>query len=292
VHTPGPEGIFAVSSSNSDDAENMDASLLMSPDYVQPLVPSELAVLVQRLFEQDTISWLRHSTAKKLVQWRNTHGSNFTIQPDTRSPFSMRSTSAFSRDGASVLGSPLSPPSTSQVLVSYSGDNSTYTLARIADHTQREEKLAQMRLAKWATDLQRSLQNERERYEALARADRAVWLTERLGECVVDGSLVPINKTPGVGLEMSEKGTAGALIIPGQHFTPYYGTATIDRNDPLGLLRWNEKMKRSGWIAIQVIGSFGVVGGLALWFAKNWGIGGQGLQEWEWDWHWGWQSGR
>ena len=70
-------------------------------------------------------------------------------------------------------------------------------MARIADYTQREETMAQVHLAKWATDLQRSLQNERERYTAIARDDRAFWLTERLSECVDDGSLVPITQTPG-----------------------------------------------------------------------------------------------
>lgn len=288
--TSSPDGIFAVSSANSDDAETMDASLLMSPDYVQPLIPSELTLLVQRLFEHDTISYLRHCTAKKLVQWQKTNRSKPT--PELRSPFSLRSASAFG--GASDYASPLSSASTSQVLVSYSGDNSTYTLARIADHTQREERLAQMRLAKWATDLQRSLQNERDRYNALARAERAIWLTERLGECVIDGTLVPIDQTPGVGVESPEKVTTGALVRPGApRYTPYYGTAIIDRQDPLGLIRWNEKMKHRGWVAIQIIGSFGVIGGLAVWVVRNWGIAGQGLGDWdEWHWGWGWQFER
>jgi hypothetical protein len=287
---PSPQGVFAVSSANSNDAENMDASLLMSPDYVQPLVPSELAVLVQKLFEQDTVSWLRHCAAKKLIQWRATHPPTQAFQSDIRSPFS---TSALSRDGVSGFASPMSSTSTSHVLVSYNGDNSSYTLARIADHTQREEKLAQMRLAKWATDLQRSLQNERERYEALARQERAIWLTERLGECVIDGTLVPINRTPGVGIEVLEKDAAGALVKPRQRYSAScYGTTAIDRHDPLGLLRWNDKMKQNGWIAIQIIGSFGVIGGLAYWFARNWGIGSQGLLEGNWEWHWGWQCAR
>src|SRR6202000_2471800 len=44
---------------------------LMSPDYVQPLLPSELTVLVNQVFNPDTISWLRHSAAKKFISWRS-----------------------------------------------------------------------------------------------------------------------------------------------------------------------------------------------------------------------------
>jgi len=70
--------------------------------------------------------------------------------------------------------------------------STSYALARITDHTQREERLAQIRLANWASELQRSLANERAQYEATARNERAIWLTEKLGECVQDGMLVAV----------------------------------------------------------------------------------------------------
>jgi hypothetical protein len=62
---------YAVSSTPGSDSETMDASLLMSPDYVQPLIPSELAVLVDQVFNPESIAWLRHSVAKKFLAWRN-----------------------------------------------------------------------------------------------------------------------------------------------------------------------------------------------------------------------------
>lgn len=59
-----------VSSTSGPDNETMDASLLMSPDYVQPLLPSELTALVSQVFDPESITWLRHSAAKKMLTWR------------------------------------------------------------------------------------------------------------------------------------------------------------------------------------------------------------------------------
>jgi hypothetical protein len=61
---------FAVSSALSEDAETMDASVLMSSDYVQPLVSSDLTRLVDQLFDPDNAQWLRHCAVKKFIQWR------------------------------------------------------------------------------------------------------------------------------------------------------------------------------------------------------------------------------
>ena len=47
-----------------------------------------------------------------------------------------------------------------------------FTVARLLDHTQREEQFAQAQLAKWAADLQRALRNERARFAALAEIAR------------------------------------------------------------------------------------------------------------------------
>lgn len=267
---------FAVSSTPSNDTENMDASLLMSPDYVQPLIPTELAVLVEQIFERDTMGWLRHSAAMKCLQWRNRATSTAVTVPNPRSPFDGM-TPLYTRMGASLASSSMSSPSTSQVMVSYnSSGTSSYTLARISDHTQREEKLAQVRLAKWAGELQRSLQNERDRYEALAKGERAIWLTERLGECVIDGTLVAVDPTSA----LASPDNTGILYKPASRGNAGFHAAAANPHDPLGLLRWNEMMRRKGWVAVQVVGGFGVVGALAVWFAKCWGFNGESLFNW------------
>lgn len=166
-----------------------------------------------------------------------------------------------------------------------SGRFPSYTMARISDYTQREEKMARVQLAKWASDLQRSLQNERERYAALARGERAVWLTERLGECVVDGSLVPITKTPGFcGLRFPMDNAGGRLFVRTQDGKNMeYRVTSISPHDPLGIVWWSDDLKQRGWAIVQIVGSLGVVGGLAFLLARTWGLSSRSLSEWRFD---------
>ena len=256
----GATSPYTVSSATGPDMETMDASLLMSPEYVQPLIPSELALLVQQMFETDVVAYLRHSAAKKLIAWHALHPQLSHLQ-----------TPSTCHRPQSTLGSPNnSSLSNSGVLIPLGSDlslttSNSYALARLADHTQREERLAQVRLSKWASDLQISLQRERERYERLARGERAIWLVEKMGEEVRDGRVEPVDN-PGALIKSSENGV-------------YYRPTSYATHDPLGLLRWNETMKTRGWVAVQIVSSFGVIGGLALWLAKTWGFTSS-LHEW------------
>ena len=256
----------------------MDASLLMSPEYVQPLLPSELGLLIDQLFDTDTFAFLKHTSAKKLLSWHATHPR---IQR-TPSPFlhhSAHNSTLASPFPTSLSNSGILVPSAagSASELSLTASNS-YALARVADHSQREERLAQIRLSKWASDLQLSLQRERERYERLARNERAVWLIERMGEEVRDGQLIPFDN--------ANAGLVKRDGSPTQSFKdgPIY---QHQMHDPLGLLQWQDSMRTRGWIALQVVGSFGVVGGLAFWLAKTWGFT-SGLSDWAQDWseHW------
>ncbi|TGO54441.1 hypothetical protein BCON_0107g00290 [Botryotinia convoluta] len=254
-----PAAPYAISTMLSKDHETMDASFLMNPEYVQPLVQSELAALVDQLFEPDSIAWLRNSAAKKFVAWRN----NQSVQK----PQSLYRPLAQSMMSSSAL----------QVLTAPVGATTSYALARITDHTQREERLAQVRLSNWAIDLQRSLQNERTRFETLARSERAVWLTERLGECVQDGTLVPISQAR----QPQWNSDTGALVKRGK-YSRTSSNSILNTNDPLGILQFNEDMKRRGIIALQVVSSFGIIGGLAFWINRNWQPSGVSI--WGLDW--------
>jgi hypothetical protein len=251
---------FAVSSAKSNDDSIMDASTLMSPEYVQPLVSSDLAPLVQSLFDRENTAWLRHSAAKKLAQ---------------------RQREMMSRRQISSQNSALSFSSSPYGLAP------SYAMARVSDYSRHEEKRARIQLAKWASDLQQSLQNERKRYAALAKGERAVWLTERLGECVVDGTLVPVTQTPGLcGLRVpSDKLNRGVLVRTQNGHSVEYHIANISPLDPLGVVRWSEDLKQRGWAIVQIVGSFGVVGGLALWLAKTWGLSSRSFSEWRFDWY-------
>jgi len=259
--------LYTVCSALSKDEETMDASLLMSPDYVQPLLSSDLSTLVRRIFDKENISHLRHLAAMKLVR----HRPNPSTLPLSLLPPS----SPFNIPHHQNLASPLSSsfptlPSAAQTLTHHTGNpSSSYLQARIADHTLREQRLAQARLARWATNLQRGLHNERTRYEALAQGERAVWLTQRLGECVNEGSLVPA---------ASSSSTVEQLLRQRG-----IGKNNIDVCDPLGLVKWSEMVRSRGWVVLEVVGGFGLLGAVAMWVARGW--------EWEGEW-WGWWAGR
>lgn len=229
----------------------MDASLLMSPDYVQPLISTELVHLINHVFCQDGISWLRHAAARKYVQWRTME------TPSTSRPVALRN--PVSKYG-SMIGSyaqlQQGTPAT-QVLTPHLGATSSFAMARVTDHTQREERLAEIRLANWASDLQKSLAKEREQFEKLAHAERAVWLTERLNECVLDGTLVPIR---------ARDVTSGGRRSGG----PVSRRSTVKQHqDPLGLLEVAADMRRKGIVVLEILGSLGVIGGIAVWLSRN-----------------------
>jgi hypothetical protein len=260
-----PEAPYAISSMASKDDETMDASLLMSPEYVQPLLESELPYLVSHIFERDVVSWLRHSAAKKFVRWRETASPHTRPQALYRPLSQLR---AATHPSSGFAGAAIT----------------SYALARVTDHTQREERMAQVRLANWAADLQRSLANERQRFEQLARSERAVWLTERLGECVQDGTIVPVSR----GARSSSSATLsfdGTIVK--QETTMYSHrrrAAGVDPHDPLGLLQLNAEVKRKSWIALQVVSSLGVLGGLAYYITRSWqsALEGERIGVWEW----------
>lgn len=247
---------YTISSLPSKDHETMDASLLMSPDYIEPLIPSELSYLVTQVFSPDTISWLRHSAARKFIQWRQ----NSSVLTKPQSLYRPLTSSLFSSS------------SQSQILTTPVGATTSYALARITDHTQREERIAQVRLANWAANLQRSLQNERARFDELARSERAVWLTERLGECVQDGTIVPLSQARN-RKDSPETGAWGSLVKQ-DSYSRYRerdisSKAGMDVRDPLGLLRLNEEIRSKGWTALKVVGSVGIISGLALWGIRS-----------------------
>ena len=269
---------YTVCAAPSDDTDNMDASMLMSPEYVQPLIASDLANLVQQVFDQDNIACMRHLAARKLVRAQGAKALTISSPPPipTSGPVHKRP--------PTPLTSTAYSPTRSQAMISYIHGMSPYAQARIADHTHQEEKLAQIRLARWAGELQRSLQNERKRYEAISRGERAVWLTEKIGECIDDGSLVSAQNSSLV-VRTGKGSKATKLELP--RLSGHRGL--LDPGDPLGLLRWNEVMKQKGWIAFQIVGSVGVLGAMAVWVWRTWASGEDGYTT---TWNRSWLAGR
>ncbi|TGZ79270.1 Septin-domain-containing protein [Ascodesmis nigricans] len=257
--SPTPSAPFAISSAIAPDTDTMDASVLMSPDYVPPLVDTELSHLVSTVFNPENISWLKHATAKKFINWRvKGSPSHSMIQRPLQS----------GGNSSQLLTSGLSGQNTAHNSLILTQGPESYQLARLADHTQREERLAKVRLSRWATDLQKSLQAERERYERLARGERAIWLTERLSEVVADGQLIPVSQ---LQKGKSKLPRAPGMMGPGGMNA---GMSAVDTRDPFGILRLNEGVVRRLVVLVKVSGMAGLVGLVSVWVYKQWGVSG------------------
>ncbi|KAH7313266.1 hypothetical protein B0I35DRAFT_268584 [Stachybotrys elegans] len=74
-----PSGaVYSVSTATESDHDVIDASVLMSSEYAQPLVTTDLSGLVGKLFSLDGSAQLRHASATKISQWRRERGRNIT----------------------------------------------------------------------------------------------------------------------------------------------------------------------------------------------------------------------
>lgn len=307
-----PTHPFAVSSHSGPDDDNMDASLLMSSDYVQPLLPSELAALVNQVFDPESIAWLRHSAAKKYLAWRRRtrlpdesaimQGLSRPHTPTTTSVglngaaiYTSAASSLFSAASPSGVlvpgsGSPFysnlqSPLLASSPSIANSEPSGNFSLARYNNSAQGEQRLSDIRIAKWATDLQRSRRNERDRFEELQSNERARWLLERVGEEVSKGTIVA---SPGgspraewaVIRHVDEK----KMSRIGQRYGKAVG---LDSRDPLGLCELGDDLRRKGFVLVKVLGGMSVLGAVVVAFVRACGME-TGLSQEAW---WGWLSG-
>ncbi|KAI0598611.1 Septin-domain-containing protein [Biscogniauxia sp. FL1348] len=256
--TSMPAVPYTASSANVSDYDIMDASLLMSPDYVQPLITTELGFLVENVFSPNGASWLRHAAAKKYLIWRDTMVSR---------PRHLYRPLTFPGPEPSSM---LAHQSSNQI-----GPSTSLALARVTDLGQ-ENDAPRLHVVDWAADLQRSLASERSRYEALARGERAVWLTERLSECLRDGTLVAVNEP--------RETTGGRRRRGDRHGL---SRRTKQHQDPLGLLQVTADLKARGWLALELLGSLSVMGGVAFCLSRlDWRMEPVELAE-EWAKFWG-----
>lgn len=303
-----PTHPYSISSTLGSDSENMDASLLMSPDYVQPLLPSELPALVNQVFDPESIAWLRHSAAKRFLAWRrkiklscdmtmppsmprphtpttSSVGLNTAINSTYIAPFDNTQLIKLASAGSSLFsaaspsgvlvprsGSPFYTPhlqspflasSPSLALSEPHGVPTNFSLTRWTSQNQTDNHPSELRIAKWATDLQRSVRNERDRYEELQREDRAKWLLERVGEEVSKGTIVAISD----GVPRAEWAVAKRTdeekptTKRGQRYADVRG---LDSRDPLGLCNLTDEVKRQGFVLVKVLGGVSVLGAVVV----------------------------
>lgn len=302
---PQAQAPFLVSCLPGSDDGEMDASLLMSPSYSPPLVMSELQTLVRLLFEPDTMTKLRHISARKFLQWRDRLGADTSLA----SPESM----ALGPVGSTVAGlgikdhlalarnkaptrigssgtlihrtgnhSPFNLSSTSSATSSIAQGLPDYTRARIRDHVLREERLAQVQLAKWASDLQRSIRQEREEYARLTDGERARWLLERVGEETVRGTIgagYGTEDKPSWALTRKERKRAGhghGSAAAGDNLElPSWargGGGATNMRDPLGLCLMVDGARRTGDVVLRVLGGGVLVGAVWVAICRAWGV--------------------
>ncbi|KAI9167324.1 cell division/GTP binding protein [Paramyrothecium foliicola] len=72
--------VYAISSATRPDSQLMDASVLMSSDYMPPLLSSELGKLAGFVFSPEGSAQLRHSAALKCVKWRGKQGMDADLR--------------------------------------------------------------------------------------------------------------------------------------------------------------------------------------------------------------------
>jgi len=289
---------LAVSSALTDDSEIMDASLLMASDYLQPMVPSDLQHFLERFMSPSNISRMRHSSARKFLLWRrNLLGTRTNLPKQTllHSPAMIPSLSPVSSPsmGAGAEDSMLFDHS--KVLVPYttssyyrsaspsatsdlSHQNITTSAHALAQHNSQQatgaEPFRQIRLAKWAQDLQRSLANERKRYDALYAAHQpAEWHLEHEGVAAAGGFH---DEKALISRNASQQHLAAMDSSP--HHRPTRGRlgGEVAVIDPLGILSLGQVFRRQGWVALRVVGGCGFVGAVAWWVLRNWAE----VQEW------------
>ncbi|KAM3415953.1 hypothetical protein BST61_g9443 [Cercospora zeina] len=262
---------LGISSAPGDDSEEVDASILMSSQYLKPLVPSELSLLVDRLLEPTCIARMRHTSSSKFLVWRQ---QNIGDLVDLRRQNVPQSPSLGYHSRVTSAGSLNDDPS--KVLVPHSSSSyyrsaspaisdfsaqfgqgtgaSTQALARYNEQTQAQqpaEPFQQVRLAKWAQDLQRSLHNERRKYEHMYM-------------CNVPGR-------PTVDSEKNDQ----ALVATKDGYRASRGRlggdiSIFDPCDPLGVLALGQKLRQRGFVVLQLVSGAGLLGAAAYWVIRNW----------------------
>lgn len=137
----------------------------------------------------------------------------------------------------------------------------------LTPYINNNPQASDIRVAKWATDLHKSLRNERDRFEDLQRNERARWLLERVGEEVKAGTIITSDGAPraewAVVRHGDEKQGSG-----GQR----YRATRMDSKDPLGLCDFSDEVKRRGVVLVQVLGGVSLLGAVGLAIVRVCGV--------------------
>jgi len=242
-NAPHDEGkansVYAVSSAPGDDDDEVDASLLMSSDYIIPLVSSELPRLIHNLFKPEHMLWLRHTAVKKYLIWRREQLSNtFDLQAQSDlQPTLDVATRHHSRMPSA--DSPSTISTNSGALIPYS-DISTPPSpipARPQHPDSGSDFYRTARLEKWAQDLQINL-----------------FSTQRTKH----------------DLPVSEPSETKALTHHRQPSPPSSRPVHINADDPLNLFSLSNTLRANLPLALRIVGIGSALGALAIYAMRNW----------------------
>lgn len=218
----------------------MDASLLMSSEYVQPFVPSDLSQLLENIFCVNGATWLRHAAAAKLLGWRTRHPGSSNV-----SGFASKS------EGSTDMW----------LMRPQAGSPTPLAMSRAPNYATCDERLCRVQLTNWAADLQRSLANEKRMQECRAW-EQAAMLSR---EAWRDGR----SASSGDGADMALTRTRGRGERRQPHRKRRHSTGSgldwglVRHQDPLGLLQLNADFRWQGWKTLEMVGGIGILGGLA-----------------------------
>ena len=283
---------LAVSSAPGDDAEVMDASLLMSSGYLKPLLASDLSILVEALFEPDNMQWIRHCAVRKFLSWRKrqtsalsgleTHTSH--LLPGITAPSSAisdRNTSIGLSGACSTVSSPsqvLVPYPASSFYRSHSPSPSTLS-ANVPHHTSDlilpnfnhtiSDHYTEVRLAKWAEDLQRSLEHDRRQQSRVHNLQHGGdWALDLPSTQEKDQMLTKHNNDRRTTTTINTNKNNTNSSITTTAYTP--SPRGLNPQDPLGILAFTQQFRRTGLLTLQILGGCGIVGAAAIWAIRNW----------------------
>ncbi|THY57813.1 hypothetical protein D6C99_02422 [Aureobasidium pullulans] len=265
AHEAPTSSPFAVSSALSEDIESMDASVLMSSEYIQPLVSSDLSRLIDRLFDPDNAQWLRHCAVKKFIQWRRDY-----LQMSFDSHKRELRELALERLGCLQADEPdAAPSSISSVLSSSSG----VMIPHLTTPSQRESSPAPFRLVPGGHLGTTSQYDFGRRLDAY-KLDRP---STQLPEWAYNLRIAldtEAQERKQLTLGIPERhNTNSAMVKPGHQRLPKSGTSNLDGldcKDPLGLLALGQRFNGNEWTVLQVVGGCGAVATILVWTIRNW----------------------
>ncbi|PNS15334.1 hypothetical protein CAC42_2669 [Sphaceloma murrayae] len=230
---------------------------------------------------------LRYTATQKLLTWRRSQGASQSAPPsplpnlsnlpsdlDLSSllpthPCSTISSpsgvlvpfadSSFYQPAAATIGS-ASPALSGHTIDSASRPNSALALATLGEPRHSEDaEIKEVRLAQWALDLQKSLEEDRRR-----QAARWTGVDARV-DC-------------GAEPQGQRDGSQGAVVrcasreVRGRSRRRRTRASTCeDVCDPLGILRMGQSFRRDGLpMVLRIVGIGGAVGTVALWVVGHW----------------------